>query len=318
MTFSKARTIARIFLLGSSLLTKALVRPHGVSVRYCHTTDGMLRIFVEHWHCFGEENKSPDCDNDQRPELTSAAQAGTMDIRDDTDGIGIKPTEELTPAGFIKFQDDREFGLPGCDGDGRSTLANSCNDETTNAWVYYDFPLICDKQIKYTFLKGNSYYLVDGCDKKLYNGKEGLTITGTFKDESQPNIYVNGKLCDENTVIYRQTDDPSRDEAVVDYSYYAKDDCKTEKEIDVTVSPEDKDSGSTFKLGSTSVTITANDKVQTPATCTFQVVVETGTHVPSVQPSASPSKSFGKKKCSVWPGKKFVTLFCLTTRYIKY
>jgi len=300
MIFSKAKTVGRLFLLGSSLLTKAVVEPHGVEVRYCHTTDGMLRTFVEHWHCKGEENKSDACIIQA---IKSAAEADTMDIRDDTDGIGVK--EELTPAGFVKFEDDRDRGLPGCDGNGQSTLANSCNHAKTNAWVYYDFPLTCYKDIKYTFLKGNSDVLRDGCDNTLYvgkDGKEGLSITGRFEDENPPNIYIDGKLCDENTVIYRHTHVPTDDEAVVVYSVSAKDDCITEEEIDVTVSLK---SGSTFKLGSTSVTITANDKVHSPATCIFQVVVETGTHEPSESPSASPTASFGKRKCTMWPDPHF-------------
>jgi len=308
MKFSKARPIARLFLLVSSLLTKAVVKPHGIEVRYCHTRDGMLRVFVEHWHCKSNENTSPGCQLDA---IKSASEAGTMIIRDDTDGIGEDP-KDLTPAGFVKFEADREFSLPGCDGNGHSTLAKSCeNKKDTNAWVYYDFPLICDKLIKYTFLEGTTQVLEasrreEQCTNGiLYKKGQGLSITGSFQDENPPDIYVNGELCDENTVIYRQTDDPSLDEAVVNYSYHAKDDCVTEKDIDITVSPTDKDTGSTFELGPTTVTITADDKVQSPATCTFQVIVEKGTHAPTPMPSPSPSETFGMKTCAVWPDPHF-------------
>jgi len=303
MKISKA-SIKRLFLVGSSFLTNKVVKSHAIEVRYCHTAEGMLRIFVEHYHCSGGPGSGPGCWKSLA--INNVEDAGSMNIRDDTH-LPVGEVQELFPSGIIEKVEDREFGLPGCSGDGSSTLAASCQNDPTNAWAYYDFPTECDKEVKYTFLKGNTIVLEDKCD--LYNDGEGLTITGDFKDEGPPVPYINGEICNDGDKIYRHADHPDDVEAAVHFNATAIDDCKLST---VTTS---RDSGSVFPLGSTDVTITATDELGNAATCSFQVIVETVTHEPSLFLSSSPSEAFEKKICTVWPDPHFKPFSYITSHF---
>ena len=89
------------FLFGSLLVgicTINSVESHGVEVRQCITDRGLLRVFVEHWH----------------GDLSAPSVARTMQIRDDTDGIGVPQT--LYPVGLANNVANSETDLPGCVG----------------------------------------------------------------------------------------------------------------------------------------------------------------------------------------------------------
>ena len=123
----------------------AQVNGHGVEVRHCLTTSGDLRIFVEHWH----------------GDLTSVAQPGGIDIRNDITGI----VSTLTPSGLANNIDvDNGGSLPGCPVGVTPTVATTCLGQVKNDWVYYDFPFSCDTDISYTLHQGKTIYLTQGCN----------------------------------------------------------------------------------------------------------------------------------------------------------
>ena len=116
------------FLLGSIFFGLRFVTTlaHGVQVRECITDRGFLRIFVEHWH----------------GDLSSPGQAGTMQIRDDTDGIGAVQT--LLPIGLVNNVVNSATDLPGCVGE--SEQVTTCNLAYSD-WVYYGKKLYRDFSI---------------------------------------------------------------------------------------------------------------------------------------------------------------------------
>ena len=142
-----------------------------------------------------------------------------MQIRDDTDGIGAKPVQTLYPVGLANGVYDSVNGLPGCVGS--TELISTCNNPKYN-WVYYEFDTFCNKQVKYTFLSGNTAVLTEGC-WNLYPA----TISSSFVDSSDPIPLINGEVCDGTNVVYGTTSSPTDSHAFVRYEPGALDDCET-------------------------------------------------------------------------------------------
>ena len=141
--YSKAGLYSLLgFLIAGSIFQ---VDGHGVEVRHCLTTDGDLRIFVEHWH----------------GDLSSTTEPGGIDIRNDINGT----ISTLNPTGVANNIDlDNGGSLPGCPVGVIPTIATTCPGQDVNDWVYYDFPFSCDTNISYTLLKGLTVYLEEACD----------------------------------------------------------------------------------------------------------------------------------------------------------
>ena len=129
------------------------VQAHGVEVRHCLTTEGKLRIFVEHWH------------NDF---IESIAEAGTADFAIEQLNV-INEVDAIAPTGIINdvnvYNGDL---LPGCVGTGNPPIDSFCVNQTAYYdWAYFDFTFSCEVPSSYTILKGNSNILERGC-KEVY------------------------------------------------------------------------------------------------------------------------------------------------------
>ena len=135
-------------LLGFLFLSSiSQVDSHGIEVRHCLTTDGNLRIFVEHWH----------------GDLSSVGEPGGIDIKDDITGV----VSTLTPTGLVNnINVDSGGSLPGCPSGFVPTVATTCGSPggSEHDWVYYDFPFSCDTNISYTLIQGLTVYLTEACD----------------------------------------------------------------------------------------------------------------------------------------------------------
>ena len=117
MKFIQATVSALLF--ATHCLQK--VASHGVETRYCITTAGNLRIFIEHWH----------------GNLSSPSQAGTMTIQDLTP-IG-QPQQDLIANGIINNVSWNQTHVSGnCAGGLITTEASTCpgTGKAYNDWVY--------------------------------------------------------------------------------------------------------------------------------------------------------------------------------------
>ena len=126
---------------------------HTVEVRHCLTTEGKLRIFLEHWH------------NDI---IETVAAAGTIDVA--IEELNYSQTVvDLAPTGIINnINLNNGENLPGCVGNGTPVLSSICTEETAeHDWVYFDFDFSCEIPSSYTILKGNTDILQKGCKELL-------------------------------------------------------------------------------------------------------------------------------------------------------
>ena len=169
MKFIQATVSALLF--ASHLLQE--VASHATETRYCVTTAGNLRIFIEHWHS----------------DFSSPGQAGTANIED----VNAGQTNILSPNGVINNLSWNQIHIPGnCAGGAITTETTTCSGrgKTYNDWVYYDFPVTCYVPAHYRLLGGNSDKLYEGCSN-LYPAD----IQATFTDQGPPIPTVNGIDC---------------------------------------------------------------------------------------------------------------------------
>jgi hypothetical protein len=252
-------------LVGACLLTKKIVYSHGVEVRHCVTTSGFLRIFVEHWH----------------PPTNSSLLMGTMTIRDDTNGIG--PEESLSPDGIATNIANSTTDLPGCLS-GETIFDRTCNNQRRN-WVYFDFAAaICNIEVKYTFLAGNTQYLEDGCSTSGMPDLYPITITDILVDVAGPVPYVNGARCDEvQQILSVTTSSLTSTTANVPFVLTAIDDCDPNPTLTSSHSSNDA-----FPLGNTTVTVNTLDNQGRSGQGTFIIQVQLPAGA-SMSPSLSPN-----------------------------
>ena len=121
MKFVQATVSA--FLFASHCLQK--VASHGVETRYCITTAGNLRIFIEHWH----------------DALSSPSRAGTMTIQDLT--TAGQPQQDLIANGILNNVSWNQIHVSGnCAGGSITTEVSTCAPgawrpgKSQNNWVY--------------------------------------------------------------------------------------------------------------------------------------------------------------------------------------
>ncbi len=146
-----------------------------MEVAYCHTPNGQLRIWVEHWHSDAE--------------VMSPSDAGTMLIRDNL--APGTPTTEVTADGFIRDTDSGS--LPGCGTPTTEVQATVCSDKNNyyqDNWVYFDYPISCNVPVDVTLLEGTTQVLEGGCTA-VYPA----TISQTFLDSASPELFFEGYPC---------------------------------------------------------------------------------------------------------------------------
>ena len=171
MKFVQAATSALLF--ASYCLQE--VASHAVETRYCVTSGGDLRIFIEHWHRF----------------LTDFTNVGTMTITD----LGTSTNHTLDPTGILVGVSWDQIHVPGdCAGGSMTIETSTCGADnfssgqltsgggkTENNWVYYDFDVDCNVDTNYRLVQGNTVVLKEGCDE-LYP----VDINAIFTDCPTP------------------------------------------------------------------------------------------------------------------------------------
>eukprot|EP00804_Cyclotella_cryptica_P005735 CCRYP_000074-RA/>CCRYP_000074-RA protein AED:0.47 eAED:0.32 QI:0/0/0/1/1/1/2/0/302 len=247
---------ARIHFLvtvAKTIITLPSADGHGVEVRQCRTPSGNIRFFVEHWH----------------GALASTTAAGTMDIRFDNISAGTSDLTTKYPDGLINNKDiystAQQSGW-GCIGDSSPTMVGSSCHSTSSSignWVYYDRSSTCNVQVKYTLLKGNTVVLEDGCSTPLYPAAIGPI---TFLDTSPPVPKIDGYTLPYTVTV--MTANFFSTSTTVNFVATAVDDC--DQNPTVTLS---HNSGSTFPLGSTVVTVSAKDNQNNLSVGSFTVTV---------------------------------------------
>ncbi|KAA3633076.1 MAG: HYR domain-containing protein [Bacteroidetes bacterium] len=226
--------------LGSMFFGIQEANAHATQVGYCVLNNGLVRVYIEHWHGNLNQNNL----NNNGIGLTISSSQGTTSI------------PNLDPDGY--FNDTTIGNLPGCGAN--INVVSACpgtgfgSANFHNDWVYYDFPpLACGEQITITINAGNTVLLTEACGS-LYPA----TINATFFDSGGPVLTcpdVNVTSCNPITVTYPA---PS----IVD-------DCDPNPMITGYSHP----SGSTFQPGSTQVTVTSIDNQNQVGTCNFNVNV---------------------------------------------
>ena len=128
-----------IFFVLLLVLLSKMVSAHSVQVAYCGSCQGLLRLYVEHWH-------------------GSGFGATTMNIQVTINGVTTQ--QGGAPVGNINsaFAD-----LPNCATPpvsfGACSRANS-----ENWWAIYDFPNVpCGVDVSITVISGSNYNTTDGC-----------------------------------------------------------------------------------------------------------------------------------------------------------
>lgn len=115
---------------------------HSVQVAYCISCDGLLRLYVEHWH--GNANVS----------------STTMTLQVTVNGT----TTTSTGSPVANLQNIPFAQLPNCASP--PTVFASCpgNANTYNDWVVYDFPGIpTNATASIRIISGNSAFTQDAC-----------------------------------------------------------------------------------------------------------------------------------------------------------
>ena len=173
------------------------------------------------------------------------------------------------------------------------TLVGECLYQVHNNWVYYDFPTTCNNYVDYTLLSGNTWTLTEGCSS-LYPAQ----ITGTFYDTAAPSIKIDGLDCEGHTINAETCGSSS----VAVWAHSAEDDC----DANPTFVSSTHQSGSSFPIGNTPVTVKYTDNRSHEATCNFNVLVNA---CPSPAPSAAPPPACPVEQgFCVLPSKSFLVL----------
>lgn len=236
-----------ISLLLVAEFVATVVHGHGTEVRRCITPEGNLRIFIEHWH----------------GDLSDPGQAGTMTIQQNH--LAGSPTTTLFPSGTVNNL--LPGSLPGCITGTADTLVTTCS-QAYNDWVWYDFPVTCNQPVSYTLLAGNTVVLTEGCGA-LYPAT--IAEANGFTDQGGPAIAIDGQPC-EGHVVMASTADACTPSGVATWVPTVADDCDPNPSI-----PQSSlQSGDTFLLGDTPVTISASDNLGQLTTCTFTVRMSSG------------------------------------------
>jgi len=252
--FLAAATIAAVSFINT-------VDGHGTEVRQCVTPNGQLRFFVEH----GGGN------------LDGGSTAGSMTIRDDKTNAQITKIQD----GIINDQGRYASDRWGCINDVLPDVVNTCGGgKEYNDWVYYEYPVTCNRQVSYTLLSDNIVALEEACGS-LYPA----IFKGFIRDASPPVPKINGQnLPYTITVMADSTESTS---AVVTFAASATDDCDARPSVTTNYA-----SGSSFPLGDTQVTVTATDNQSNDGTNTLTVrVISPPTSSPTPSPTRIPSFS---------------------------
>ncbi len=116
-----------------------LVLAHSVQVAYCGSCDGLLRLYVEHWHGSG---------------------FGSTSMNIEVTINGVVTQQGGSPLGNIN---STLADLPNCAFPAVSF--GTCSEANSeNWWAYYDFPNVpCGVPISIKVLSGSNYNTTDGC-----------------------------------------------------------------------------------------------------------------------------------------------------------
>jgi hypothetical protein len=254
--------------LSLSLLIAALgvtgVQSHGTEVRACVTTAGNLRFYIQHWH----------------GDLSSTGSAGSMNIQ--SNHVSGTPINTLFPSGFLNTLAPAQ--LPDCADGNPPTLVTTCS-QSQHDWVYYDFPTSCGSLVDYTLLAGNTVVLEEGCGH-LYPAQ----YSGTFFDKAPPQIDINGVQCSGGAGQAVAVTSATCSGTVANFQVTVSDDCDANPTYQIS-----HQSGSTFKAGATTVTVTAQDNTGKTTTCSFPVIVTTSANC----------GAFGDPHFKTWNGDKY-------------
>ena len=265
---SSVRFLAATTIAAVTFININTVDGHGTEVRQCVTPNGQLRFFVEH----GGGN------------LDGGSTARSMTIRDDKTNAQITKIQD----GIINDQGKYASDRWGCINNVLPDVVNTCGGgQEYNDWVYYEYPVTCNRRVSYTLLSDNTIALEEACGS-LYPA----TLKGIIRDASPPVPKINGQnLPYTITVMADSTESTS---AVVTFAASATDDCDASPSVTTTIA-----SGSSFPLGDTQVTVTATDNQSNDGTNTLTVRVispppptpTTTTTRPTPSPTRIPSFS---------------------------
>lgn len=124
---------------------------HSVQVVWCQSCQGLLRLYVEHWHGGANPNST------------------TMTISVTVDGN----TTTATGSPIANLQNLGLNDLPGCATP--PTVFASCGRANGERdWVYYDFPQVpCGVPVNITVISGNNQF-TDDCDGNMYPASTGV------------------------------------------------------------------------------------------------------------------------------------------------
>ncbi len=142
---------------------------HSVQVAWCQSCDGLLRLYVEHWH------------NAQDPSTTDMTISVTVN--------GTTTTETGSPLDNLQDLDIDE--LPGCATPATSfagcTQGAGCGMNQCRDWVVYEFPDVPKgSPVEITVISGNSVFTED-CDGTMYPASTG---TFTLDPDLQPGLFT--------------------------------------------------------------------------------------------------------------------------------
>jgi gliding motility-associated-like protein len=162
----------KTFTLFIFLFTLSSGFSHSVQVVWCQSCQGLLRLYVEHWH--GGAN----------------ATTTTMTISVTVDGT----TTTATGSPIANLQGLGKDELPGC-ATPPTTFAACGRANGESDWVYYDFPTVpCGVPVDITVISGNNQFTQD-CDGTMFPAS-----TGSFVMEcglQQNVILLDRVLCQE-------------------------------------------------------------------------------------------------------------------------
>jgi len=229
----------RLLLTVCLLLLSGSVFAHGIQVRWHIAPNGNIRVWIEHWHGDVTNVSSYPLD------VTITANGSTSSTTYYATGYANNTTLANLP-----------------NGGGSSTLLSECTGisrpaNSQNDWVYWDFaPPACNTPVILTIDNGSSSTTTEGCSN-LYP----QTITSSFTDVTGPVVTVSD--------ITVPATNSCLSAVVSSFGVTATDACGGTPSLAYSIAE-----GSSFNVGSTSVTATGTDASNNTTVETFNVIVQ--------------------------------------------
>ena len=211
---SKSVKLYSVIFLG---LFASQLSAHGTQVEYCFTNNGMVRIYIEHWH----------------GNVTNFSQSMvnmTITVN------GVATTMNVPASGFV--HDTPQGSLPDCSAPTVQLSECTVRSDNYNDWAYFDFPAPeCYNSliIRVNSVTDPTYVLLEcggGLGGPIYPAETPVLM---IEDELPPYIECGEELPDIVLACGDPVPEPEEITAV-----QVTDDCTDEADLTLTVSEEQK------------------------------------------------------------------------------